>query len=353
MTPRARSLMPPDARGGKRVLCFALVLFWVSILGRPCAAAEMPLIRIAHGAFNEKVAALWVGVEQGFFKKHGVNVEVIHIRSGPQTMAAMASGDIQMAYTVPGSVLGAHVSGMDAVFFAGLVNRADGDFVSAQAVRTAEELRGKRVGVQSIGGGVWSLAMLAMEHLGLEPTRDKIVMLVVGDQSVLTQALATGRIDAAYLGYTFSTRLKGKGFNVLLDIGRAPIPYQGLALVARRSYLKRNPEIADAVLRGALESVLFVQNPSHKRVVLDSLAKHLRLKSPEEAETGYGVLQWLYNVDIKPNVRGIQNMQRLLSIANPKVAGVKAEEVVEPAPVQRMEKSAFYQELLARKGKSF
>ncbi|HUF40372.1 MAG TPA: hypothetical protein VMR20_00340 [Verrucomicrobiae bacterium] len=49
-------------------------------------AAELPLVRIAHGAFSEKIAIMWVGAEQGIFRKHGVNVEVINIRSGPQTI---------------------------------------------------------------------------------------------------------------------------------------------------------------------------------------------------------------------------------------------------------------------------
>jgi hypothetical protein len=59
-------------------------------------AAELPLVRIAHGAFSEKVEVMWLGAEQGLFRKHGVNVEVINIRSGPQTMAALVSGDIQV-----------------------------------------------------------------------------------------------------------------------------------------------------------------------------------------------------------------------------------------------------------------
>ena len=311
-------------------------------------AAELPLVRIAHGAFNEKVEALWIGVEQGFFRKHGVNVEVINIRSGPQTIAALASGEIQLAYTIPGTVLSAVAGGMDVAFFGGLVNRGDGDFVVAPAIRRAEDLKGKTVGVQSIGGGVWSLAMLALEHLGLEPTRYKILIMVVGDQSVLTQAMATGRIDAAYLGYTFSTLLKEKGFRVLLDIGKAPIPYQGLALVARRSYLRQNSPIVDSVLRGALESVLFVQRPARREIVLKSLSKNLRLKSFQEAESGYEVLQWLYSLDIRPSLKGIQNMQRLLALTNPKVKDVRAEDVVDEGPVQRMEGTSFYRELASQ-----
>ena len=138
-------------------------------------AAEVPLVRIAHGAFNEKILALWIAKEQGFFRKQGVNVEIINIRTGGQTIAAIASGDVQIAYTIPGSVLSGAVGGIDVVFFGGLVNRPDGDFVVAPGIKRAEDLKGKRVGVQSIGGGIWSLSMLALEYMGLEPTREPYI----------------------------------------------------------------------------------------------------------------------------------------------------------------------------------
>jgi len=333
-------------RGFLGVLASALFM----LLLRPClvTAAELPLVRIAHGAFNEKVVALWVAAEQGFYRKHGINVEVINIRTGPQTMAATVSGDIQIAYTIPGSVLSAAAAGMDAVFFGGIVNRADGDFVVPASIVRAEDLKGKRLGVQSIGGGIWSLAMLALEHLGLEPTRDKIAVMVLGDQPVLTQAMASGKIDAAYLGYTFSTLLKEKGFRVMLDIGKAPIPYQGLALAARRSYIQQNGAIIDAVLRGTLEGIAFMQKPGNREAALRSLMRHLRLSSAKEAESGYEVLQWLYNVDIRPNLKGIQNMQRLLAVTNPNVMKVKAEDVVDEEPVRRLEKSSFYADIVSQ-----
>jgi NitT/TauT family transport system substrate-binding protein len=320
----------------------------VSMFASRLLAADLPLVRIAHGAFNEKIAALWIGVEQGIFRKLGVAVEVINIRNGPQTIAALSSGDIQIAYTIPGTVLSAAAGGMDLAFFAGIVNRADGDFVAAPGHRSAEQLKGKRVGVQSIGGGVWSMTMLALEHLGLEPTRDKILLMVLGDQSVLTQALATGGIDATYLSYTYSASLKEKGYTVLVDMGKAPIPYQGLALATQRIYLKQNPQIIDSIMRGVAESVAFIQTPSQKQAVIKSLVKNLRLKSMQDAETGYQALQWLYSLDINPNLKGVQNMHRLLAMTNPKMKSIKSEDVIDEAPVQRLEKSAFYRDLVAQ-----
>ena len=312
-------------------------------------AAELPLVRIAHGAFSEKIAAMWIGAEQGLFRKHGVNVEVINIRSGPQTMAALVSGDIQVAYTIPGSVVSAAASGLDVAFFAGIVNRADGDFIAAPTIRNPEDLRGKRIGVQSIGGGVWSMAMLAIEHLGLEPNRDKMTIMIVGDSPVLAQSLESGGIEATYLNYTHSRSLKEKNFPVMLDLGKAPIPYQGLAAATRRGYLKQNPQVIDSLMRGFVETIAFIHKSSNKEIVVKSLAKNLRLKNLQDAETGYQTLQWLYSLDIKPTLPGIQNMQRFLALSNPKVKTVKTEDVVDEAPWQRLEKSAFYRDLIAAK----
>jgi hypothetical protein len=41
--------------------------------------------------------------------------------------------------------------------------------------------------------------------------------------------------------------------------------------------------------------------------------KNLRLKNFQDTEIGYQVLQWLYSLDVKPTIPGIQNMARLLA----------------------------------------
>ena len=342
--------MTPKRSATAPVLIFCCFILAVIISSAPSNghAAELPLVRIAHGAFSEKIAVMWIGAEQGIFRKHGVNVEVIAIRSGPQTMAALASGDIQIAYTIPGSVVGAAASGMDVAFFGGIINMAEGDFMGGRTIRSPEDLKGKRLGVQSIGSGTWSNAMLAIEYLGLEPNRDKIAVLVIGDTPILAQALSAGNIDAAYLTYGYSKPLKDKGFPLLLDMAKAPIPYQGLAPATRRSYIRQNPQIIDGLMRGFVESIAFIHRAANKEIVIRSLMKNQRLQNPQDAEAGYQSLQWMYSLDIKPNVPGIANMARLLALGNPKVKSVKMEDVVDQGPSQRLEQSGFYRELVAQ-----
>ena len=97
---------------------FLAVCFLFSTAIQTLPAAELPFLRVAHGAFNEKILALWIGVERGFFHKHGVDVEIVDIRNGPLTIQALASHEVQVAYTVPSSVISAAAGGMDIAFFA-------------------------------------------------------------------------------------------------------------------------------------------------------------------------------------------------------------------------------------------
>ena len=85
-------------------------------------------------------------------------------------------------------------------------------------------------------------------------------------------------------------------------------------------------------MRGFADTVAFIHKPANKAAVIKSLVKNLRLKSPQDAEIGYSALQWLYNLDIRPTIPGIQNMARFLALTNPKVKAVKSEDVVDEAP---------------------
>jgi hypothetical protein len=125
-----------------------------------------------------------------------------------------------------------------------------------------------------------------------------------------SQSLVSGGIEATYLNYTHRRWLKNKGFPELMDLGKAPIPDQGLAAATRRGYLGQNPQIADALMRGFVETVACILKQANKEVIIKSVVKNLRLKNTQAVETGYQALQWLYSLDIKPTLPGIQNMGR-------------------------------------------
>jgi ABC-type nitrate/sulfonate/bicarbonate transport system substrate-binding protein len=82
-------------------------------------------------------------------------VKFVHVRNGAVARSALASGDAQFYLgAATGSTLGAIAGAMDAVFVASLIYKLEGTFVANPVIKAPAELRGKTVGVTSLGGGV-------------------------------------------------------------------------------------------------------------------------------------------------------------------------------------------------------
>jgi len=290
---------------------------------------------------GENPTALWVGVKQGFYRKHGLNVEAIFMRNGPLSMAAMVSGDVQMNFTSANNVLNAAAAGLDAVVVANVIAHGDGVFMARPEIQKPEDLKGKSVAIQSIGGGGWANNMLCLDYLNLDPERDKIQFVVLGDQASRVQALESGRVQASWIGYTFSEPLRKKGYTAFVDLGRAPIPYMGSSLVTRRQFVRQDPKGIEGIIKGTLDAVRFIAKPENKAVVTQTIMRHLRLSRPEEAEVSYQVIQNLYSNDLVPKAAGVKKIHQILSRANPNLRKMNPEEVIEDSLILRILASGY------------
>ena len=185
----------------------------------PCSAstyaASAPKLIIGYAAMSARVVPLWIAEEQGILNKYGIDSEQVFIRGAPTLVAGLASGDIHVASTGGTAMLAAIAAGHDLKILAAFSTRNTYDLVARPNIKRAEELRGKRFGVTSIGGTVWMGALLWLEHFGLDVQRDQIQFQVIGDQTIQMQAMETGIIDAAVLDGVFSRRLKQKGFHII------------------------------------------------------------------------------------------------------------------------------------------
>ncbi len=282
------------------------------------AQAQLVNFRIANGTSGENPAVLWVGVDQGFYRKHGLNVEVIFMRSGPLAISALASSDVQMVFTSSNNVLNVAAGGLDVGVIGTVIGRPEGDFMARPEIKKPEDLKGKQIAIQSIGGGGWANNMLALDYLGLDPERDNIRFIVLGDQPSRIQALETGRAQASWMGSTFS----------------AP-------LVVRKSAARQDPKLHEAVLQGTLDAMRFFLKPENKAAVLRSIARVLRLPRLEDAENGYHAMLAVYNPDLRPNPEGVKKIYSILARTNPRLQSFKPESIIEDALIQKINASGY------------
>ena len=306
-------------------------------IARAQIATPLSKVIMTIGAISEREGVVYVAQDQGFFRKHGLDLTLVQVRNGAVGITALSSGESQVHWgSVSAANIGAIAEGADLVFIAGFINKLTGTFVVNPKIKTPADLKGKSIGVNGLSGGAWIFAMLTLDYWGLVPERDNIQFRALGDQAVIAQGLAAGAVDAAFLGYTFGKALAAKGFRVLADVEKLPIPYQGSGIMARRSFTVSSPVLIENVLRALLDSLGFIREPANKSQVLKSLAKGLRLKHAEEAEEGYQTMLGIYEKKVFPSVDGIRNVIRLLGKNNDKIRRLKAEDLVSDSVVRKL-----------------
>ena len=354
-------IQPPDGKNSEailpmkaaiRMIVFLLLVSLAAIHGQLHAAPGEVII--THSSMSTTAIPLWLAQRQNFFGKYGVKSKVVWVRGNPVQIATLASGDTQIAYGGATTALAAAVGGRDLKMVASLSSRENLDLVARPGINNPKDLRGKRFGIQSIGGGVWKTATVWLEHFGMDERRDNIQMIVIGDVTVLSQALETGRIDATVVPGFLSRRLAEKGFIVLGRCDQTRLPSVGMAVLAEQTYLQQNTDILQNVLKALVESLVFITSPKNKPAVLETINKQFKLTESAAAEGAYQDVLNLVRLEEyrKPyvSIEGLKILQRLMKTQNPRIGDIKVENLVDSNPVRKLDENGFFERLYADYG---
>ena len=151
----------------------------------------------------------------------------------------------------------------------------------------------------------------------------------------------TGRAQASWMGSTFSAPLKKKGYSLLVDLSRAPIPYVGTSLVVRKNAAHQDAKTYEALLKGTIDALRFFQKPENKPAVMRTMARHLRLNRVEDAENGYQAMIAAYSSDFRPKPEGLQKIYAILARSNPKLTSLKPESILDSSFIQRIQSTGY------------
>jgi len=298
-------------------------------------------ITIGVAAMSPRTIPLLIAQEQGLFAKQGLDARVVLIRGAPILVATLMSGELEVGYTGGTSVVGAAAQGTYLKILTSISSKLSHTLIAAPNIKTVEQLRGKRFGVQSIGGSTWMHTMLAIEHVGLDVKRDNLNILTIGDSVVIGQSLEAGRIDAATLDGALVRRLKSKGFSAIADLTPHNIPLVNQAVVVSQEFLQKRGDVAEKILMALVDSLAYTLAPQNKAVVTKTMMKRFQITDSTIAEEGYYDL--LTSIDRKPfpSVDGLRNIRRLMASQNPKVANVKIEELIDNRIIRKLDENGY------------
>jgi NitT/TauT family transport system substrate-binding protein len=200
--------------------------------GDDSPAAGGPTTIKVVSAPNVFLASLYVARDDGLFAREGLNVEIVQVESGNDSMAGLASGDAQFADIGFEDLVEMREQGDDSIVIVhDILNRVTLTLVMRKEVAESKgvsesspledrlrALQGLKIGITSPGAPTDTYMRYYLRSVGLNPDRD-VEIIPVGGASSLLAALQNGQIDAYHLSPPTPYVAAEQGFGTVLIDG--------------------------------------------------------------------------------------------------------------------------------------
>ena len=296
-------------------------------------------IKLDYSSVDASNAVWYTAQELGFFKKNGLDSELIFIPSTTTAVASIIAGEIEVGNASGGGVANAAVGGANLVVVACMLNTLPFELVVQESIRTAEDLKGKNIGISRIGSASDIAARVLIKELGLEPVKD-VPILQVGGAPERAGAFRGGRIAGFPSPPGIIQLAKGMAHRVLISTAdfkkRFDFPF--ICATTTKSFLASRRETVKRVIMGLIEATHFfkTRKEESKRI----LAKYNRQNNPAYLESAYVAVAKLY--DRVPLVtREGMEVQIKDALARKPGTSLRVEDIVDDSIVRELEKSGF------------
>jgi NitT/TauT family transport system substrate-binding protein len=315
----------------------ALVWLFYSLSSNPVWAQEK--IRLSHSALESSNAVWYVAQDRGFYKKNGLDADLLFIPSTTTSVSSLVAGDVQVANASGGGVASAVVAGADLVLVSCYLNSLPYELVVNESVKSAEDLKGKSIGISRLGSASDVAARALIRGLGMEPDKG-ITIMQVGGPAERAAAFRTGRIAGFPSPPGIIHLTQGMPFRILISTAdfqkRFEFPY--ICATTTRNYLLRQRETVKKVLMAHIEATQFFK--SRKDETKKIISKYSRITNAAYLEAAYTASAKLYDIVPLVTRAGVET-QIKEALARKPGAQLRFEDMVDESIVRELEKTGF------------
>jgi NitT/TauT family transport system substrate-binding protein len=256
------------------------VLSWVN-------ADSQEKVRVSYSS-TDTLNSLWtIAGDAGFYKKHGLDADVVHIGSSTTTISAIVAQDVQVGNAAGSDIANAAVRGADVLSAGCVVNVLAYELVVLESIKSAEDLKGKSIGISRFGSGSDVAARELLKGLGLKPMED-VKILQVGGASERAAGFSRGVI-AGFPAPPGIVNLIPGGLphRILTTMADLPKPYPlpFICAVTTKSYLAKKRNAVKGVVMALIEAAHYFK--TNKEGTQKIVAKYLRGANKAYLESSY------------------------------------------------------------------
>jgi NitT/TauT family transport system substrate-binding protein len=251
----------------------------------------------------------YVAQDMGIFKDEGLTVEIARFEGGIGAFRAMAGGSVDLAGTSAEPFITAVSQGAEVKAIYSYAPNVDVAFVVGANIKTAQDLKGKSIGIQEPGGFADVMSRLVLKKYGIAPSDVKFVTTTTAGR--VTELLA-GRVDTGVLHIDqVKTIAKTKpGIHKLVNMTDVVTDYQYSVWAASNDGLKNNAAKLECLVRALIKADRMLYDTSKRQQLLDVMVKYTK-EDPQVVADTYDELvtlkAWPQNEGIpKANMDGTE-----------------------------------------------
>jgi len=235
--------------------------------------AQGPAKKVRLGIQSNNIGFLpfHLAYHKGYYREQGIDLETIFMAT-QAVNATFVRGDIDYSAAINGVIQGI-LRGNSAKILACAIDRPLISLIARKEIRSAQDLKGKKIGGSTPGGTASLMADTALKHLGFQAGRD-VTIVPLRDNRLA--ALESGIVDAALLGVPDNIIAVDRGHNELLFVGDI-VNFPQNAIGASVKKIQENPDEVYGMVRAALRALYFALEPRNRDEVINIVMKQWKL----------------------------------------------------------------------------
>lgn len=288
----------------QRSVQYLTVFFVLSALTPALPVQAQEKVRITYANNSLSFLIPFIAKDRGFYAKQGLNAELVQVRPSV-AIAALVSGDADFA-EVLGSAIRSAARGIPVRAVSTSIRAPFFSLAVHPDIKNIKDLKGRTIGVTSVGGTNQISTRLLLQHYGIDPDRE-VKMLAIGEEKFMAEALRVRHVDAVMVAPPFSVILKREGFPLLANTAKVvSIPFVGLSATLEK--IRQNRSQVKRVLKAEVEALRYLWDNSagsaeviRKRFAMDE----------GMARESYAVIADAFSRDGRIDAQGIENLLEL------------------------------------------
>jgi len=215
----------------------------------------------------------------GLLKRNGLDVDLVYIQGSPILTAAMVSGQVPLSFIGGGAIVASAVGGADTVYLACAINTLYWRMFSTPDVKTVADLKGKKIGLTTMGSQEDAVTRYLLKEHGLVPDRD-VAIVAVGSAPNRLAALSKGVINA-------STFIPPQD----IAAEKLGLYNPGSCFASTKTYVKNHRDTVMRVMKTFVECLRYYKE--NREFVLKVTADFAQNRDPEVLRPTYEVVTYL------------------------------------------------------------